>query len=226
MVWTFRFFLSLTGIVHGQNKVVDSHSIVVPKSTPSNAVSVPADFFGFGFESGFLPHYNNEFSHNVVDSIQNRMSKPLVIRVGGTSGDNITVHEDQKDASHCTSKFCTSLSHFDVGPSYFDTLKGFTKASWSIQAPMGPHLNMENTMKYLQHAWKALSKDRVSAIALGNEPNWYHRHDKGYDYATYTKDAIEIEDKVIEEFGLKDDDRQIFQVGEIASEAVSSDFNL
>lgn len=226
MLWKYAFFLVLPRVIEDQNKNANDTSIVVPKSTPKDAVPVPADFFGFGFESGFLPYYNNDFSHNVVTSIQARMSQPLVIRVGGTSGDNLTFHSDQKDASHCTSDVCNSLSHFDIGPTYFDTFTQFPNVSWTVQAPMGVHLNITNTMTYLRHAWEAIGKDRVSAIALGNEPNWYPMQDKSYDYATYTQDAIEIEDRVIKEFGLEGDDCRIFQIGEIASEAVSSNFNL
>lgn len=226
VLWKYGFFLVLPRVINDLNDNANETSIVIPKSTPSNAVPIPADFFGFGFESGFLPHYNNDFSHNVVGSIQARMSEPLVIRVGGTSGDNITVHQDQKAASRCTSDRCSSLRHFDVGPTYFDTFAQFPNVSWTVQAPMGLHLNITNTMTYLRHAWKAIGKDRVSAIALGNEPNWYPMQDKNYDYSTYTKDAIEIEDRVIKEFELEGNDRRIFQVGEIASEAVSSDFNL
>ncbi|KAJ5128974.1 uncharacterized protein N7443_006089 [Penicillium atrosanguineum] len=226
MFWKYGFLLVLPRVIKDLNQAAVDTFIVVPKSTPSNALFVPADFFGFGFESGFLPYYNNDFSRNVVTSIQARMSQPLVIRVGGTSGDNITVHQDQKEASHCTSDRCNSLSHFDIGLSYFDTFTQFPNASWTVQAPMGVHFNITNTMTYLRHAWNAIGKDRVSAIALGNEPNWYPMQDKSYDYAAYTKDAIEIEDRVIKDFALEGDDRRIFQVGEIASEAVSSDFNL
>lgn len=107
MLWEYGFFLILPRVIEGRNQ--GASSIVVPKSTPSNAVFIPANFLGLGFESGFLPYYNNNFPHNVVTSIQARMSQPLVIRVGGTSGVTLTFHSHQKDASHCTSDNCNSV---------------------------------------------------------------------------------------------------------------------
>ncbi|KAJ5176624.1 uncharacterized protein N7482_002501 [Penicillium canariense] len=195
--------------------------VTIPASTP--AVAVPADFFGFGFESGLLPHYDNEFSNNTVNSIQSRMLKPMVIRVGGTSGDHITFKEDQKVASDCHSKkICNSLDTYTVGPDYFNALRNFQASHWSIQAPMGDEMNIEDTMDFLQQAWGAATnegtdRDRVAAIALGNEPNWY----KKYGIEGYIERSQMIENRVTERFSLKGEEARIFQTGEIAAEVAS-----
>ena len=63
-----------------------TRTISFPASRPSGAVTVPADFVGFGFESAFLNDYDNDFSRNLVDSVASRMSAPPIIRIGGTSG--------------------------------------------------------------------------------------------------------------------------------------------
>lgn len=194
--------------------------IPIPAST--GAVAVPADFFGFGFESGLLHHYNNKFSENTVNSIQSRMSKPLVIRVGGTSGDHITYNKEQtKVAADCHSKkdICTSLNNYTVGPDYFDTLKLFPGSHWTLQAPMGDDMKIEDTMAFLQQAWnattnKGANKKRVAAIALGNEPNWY----KTYGVDGYIERSQTIEERVVKDFKLKGDETRIFQTGEIAAE--------
>ena len=200
------------------------HNVSIPKTAPKDAQTVPADFFGFGFESGLVPHYNNNFSENVVNSIASRMSKPLVIRIGGTSGDNIYFDRNQKNGTYCDSgPECkkNSLDTFHIGPDYIDTFKRLKKASMSVQAPLGQKLDMENSVAYIHQAYKALGKDRLAAIALGNEPNWYT------DVETYVKNALDIESHIVKNLSLKGDDSHIFQVGEIASEAVTSDkFNM
>lgn len=205
------------------------HNVTVPKTTPKDAETVPADFFGFGFESGLVPHYNNTFSENVVNSIASRMSKPLVIRIGGTSGDNIYFDRNQKNGTYCKSgPECkkNSLDTFYIGPDYFDTFKRFKKASMSVQAPIGKDFDLENSVAYVHEAYKALGKDRVAAIALGNEPNWYHPDDKNA-IEDYVKHAVDVENHIVKNLTLKGDDSHIFQVGEIASQAVGSEnFNM
>lgn len=201
------------------------HNVTIPKTAPKDAETVPADFFGFGFESGLVPHYNNDFSENLVNSIASRMSKPLVIRIGGTSGDNIFFDRNQKNGTYCDSgPECKKSSRdvFHIGPDYFDTFKRFQKASMSVQAPIGAEIDIENSVAYVHEAYKALGKDRVAAIALGNEPNWYKE-----TVETYVKHALDIESHIVKNLTLKGDDSHIFQVGEIASEAVGSEkFNM
>ena len=205
------------------------HNVTIPKTTPKDAQTVPADFFGFGFESGLVPHYNNTFSENLVNSIASRMSKPLVIRIGGTSGDNIYFDRNQKNGTYCDSgPECKKSSKdiFHIGPDYFGTMKRFKKASISVQAPIGKHPDLENSVAYVHEAYKALGKDRVAAIALGNEPNWYHQEDPNA-VADYIKQAVDVENHIVKNLSLKGDDSHIFQVGEIASQAVGSDkFNM
>ncbi|KAJ5092612.1 hypothetical protein NUU61_007482 [Penicillium alfredii] len=207
----------------GQNT---SYDISIAKTAPAGASAVPADFFGFGWESGLVPHYNNTFSENIVNEIGSRMSKPLVIRIGGTSGDHIFFRADQKNATTCTSGWACNLNSKDtfyIGPSYFDTLKRFKNASMSVQAPMQVNPEMKNTMAYIDHAWKALGQDRVDSIALGNEPNWYKYPENENSVAQYVKAGKEIEERVVKEYSLTGDAARIFQVGEIASQGVKSD---
>ena len=60
--------------------------VTFPASQPSNAVTVPADFVGFGFETANFNNYTTEFSQNLINSVGKRMSVPPIIRIGGTSG--------------------------------------------------------------------------------------------------------------------------------------------
>ncbi|CAI7665019.1 unnamed protein product [Penicillium pancosmium] len=75
----------------------------IPKTRPEGAQAVPIDFFGCGFESGLVPHCNNDFSENVMNAIGSHMSKPLVIRAGGTSGDHNSFNRNQSNGTYCRS---------------------------------------------------------------------------------------------------------------------------
>lgn len=85
-----RIFLAAAALavvdVAAQATVTSTQSISAPTSRPSGAFTVPPDFIGVGFESAFLPSYNNDFSENLVDSLASRLAAPPKIRVGGTSG--------------------------------------------------------------------------------------------------------------------------------------------
>jgi hypothetical protein len=194
-----------------------SYTVSIPVAVPTKAVDVPADFFSFGYETAFLPHFDNEFSENVVNSIISRMSKPLVIRIGGTGGDLVKVDLDQKKPAICIKGEACPLSStdtFSLGQSYFDGFKRFPNASMTIQAPMGDDMEMNNTMAYVRNAWHALGHQRVAAIALGNEPNYY-----SYGAKEYVRRALEIEDRVTKEFNLQGNEARIFELGDIANNA-------
>jgi hypothetical protein len=72
--------------VAGQAIVTSTRAIPLPTARPPNAFEVPADFPSVGFETAFLPGYNNSFSDKLVASLASRMAAPPVIRIGGTSG--------------------------------------------------------------------------------------------------------------------------------------------
>ena len=195
-------------------------TVSIPTSSPSKAVAIPADFFSFGFETAFLPKYDNDFSENIVNAIGSRMSKPLIIRVGGTSGDLVRVKEDLSEATHCfAGPGCpdNSKDSFDIGPSYFDGFKRFQNATMTFQAPMGREMDIVHTMAYVKNAWNALGQDRVAGIALGNEPGFYN-----WTAEQYVTRALEVEDAITKEFNLSGDAAAIFELGDISNNASAS----
>ena len=103
-------------------------TVSVPPSAPSEAVQVPRNFIGFGFETAFLNNYCvGEFSENVVNSVAKRLGEPLIIRVGGTSGDRFAYDRNQAEIAVCTGGDCPigSSASYTFGPSYFDGFKCF-----------------------------------------------------------------------------------------------------
>ncbi|KAH8694132.1 hypothetical protein BGW36DRAFT_216876 [Talaromyces proteolyticus] len=197
-----------------------SYTVSIPPAAPTNAIEVPADFFGFGYETAFLPHFDNAFSENMVNAIGSRMSKPLIIRIGGTSGDLVKVDLEQKEPAICVKGPSCPLSSqdtFTLGKAYFEVFKKFPNASMTIQAPMGDGMEMNNTMAYVRNAWQNLGHDRVAAIALGNEPNYY-----SWNAEEYVRHALEVESNITKEFNLQGEEARIFELGDIANDAAVS----
>lgn len=148
------------------------------------------------------------------------MSKPLIIRVGGTSGDLVRVKEGLTEATHCfAGPGCpdNSKDSFDIGPSYFDGFKRFQNATMTFQAPMGPEMDIQQTMAYVKNAWNALGQGRVAGIALGNEPGFYN-----WTAEQYVMSALEVEDAIINEFNLSGAAASIFELGDISDHASAS----
>lgn len=199
-------------------------AINVPETTPDKAVPVSGDFFGFGLETDQLPLYDNDITERAIRAINDRMGKPLVLRIGGNTGDEIiSYHPGQKVPICKSKKDCEYFKDnvLDIGPSYFDIFKRLAGTSIIIQAPMRPHWKLENTLAYVKLSWDAIGgTDHVSAIALGNEPNFYN-FGNGQNAKDYVKAALEIESQIIKNLSLTGDDMKIFQVGEIASRSVA-----
>lgn len=215
-----------------------TRTISFPTSRPSDAVIVPPDFVGFGFDSAFLNSYANDFSNNLVDSIASRMSARPIIRSGGTSGyvANHTRDRPQRNAkrditaielhSTQTKKFrpiacgpCPNGSgaYFVLGPSYFDGLNSFKNARFSIQAPLSLQLNVSNPVKFVRHEYDVLGEDRLAAIAIGNEVSHYEQTAGDYVHAVKA-----FEQNINEALNLTGSSAIVFEVADLASEAVTT----
>lgn len=194
-----------------------TRTLSLPSSRPSDAIAVRADFVGFGFETAFLNDYANNFSENLVTVVADRTSLPPVIRIGGTSGDKVLFDPNQEAIRVCINGECPlgSNAQYILGPSYFDGFKKFPNAKMTFQAPLGPDTNNSESLKYVRRAYKALGTERVTAIALGNEPNFYDK-----TAAEYSNTSKGLASDIIKDLGLSDP--KVFQVGNIANGGVLS----
>ena len=151
-------------------------TLSVSSAAPSDAVQVPADFVGFGFETAFLNDYTvGTFSENLVNSVAKRLSAPVIIRIGGTSGDRVLFDPNQVEIKVCAGGDCPvgSSATYILGPSYFEGFKRFQNQHFTFQAPMGPDVNTTGSLDYVIRAYNAIGADRVAAIAMGNEIDDY-----------------------------------------------------
>lgn len=199
-------------------------SMSVPQSKPSNAVQVPGNFVGFGFETAFINDYAvGSFSENLVNSVANRLGETVIIRIGGTSGDLLLFDPSQKEKKVCIDGDCPigSSATYILGPSYFEGFKSFPNQHWSIQAPLGPVVNSTNSLEYISRAYSAAGADRVDAIAIGNEPDTY-----GGDYTLvdYIEAAKKLEKKIVKKLGLGD--QRIFEILDTASGEPTGNFSV
>ncbi|KAJ5091704.1 hypothetical protein NUU61_006574 [Penicillium alfredii] len=233
--------------------VTSFRSVSAQPIAPAGSVKVPADFFSFGFETAFLHHFNNNFSDNIVASVGARMGKPLIIRIGGTSGDLVSIDPHLSNATKCVKgPGCPidSRATFELGPSYFETFKLFPNATMTIQAPISPYQEknkdgskreakmdaphgadmtndkhkkpeyapedwMDQSLEYVKLAYEALGPKRVAGIALGNEPDYYN-----YGPEEYTRRALALQKRIIDELHLEGDDRRIFEIGDIPNSVI------
>jgi hypothetical protein len=201
-----------------------SPSITVSPSRPTSAITVPHDFPGFGFESCDLNSYNNEISRNLLSSLGKRMPVKPIVRIGGTSGDKFKYDAAQENATVCESGDCSPGGYnavFSLGPGYFKGFGAFPMARLTIQAPLEKVGGTEEPQKgialdYINLALEELgggvNTDRVEAIAIGNEPNFYDTN--ATDYADQ---AQTLEKEIVANLSLSGDQRRIFEVANAAS---------
>ena len=179
IAWSENTILSpfaVTPAAPSASKTTKSISVAISK--PSNAVLVPKDFVGFGFETAFLNNYANAFSQNLVNSVAKRLGETIIIRVGGTSGDRLFFDPNQAAATNCIEGDCPtgSSASFILGPSYFNGFKSFPNQHWTFQAPNNETLNTTNALAYATRAYEAAGSSRVAAIAIGNEVDLYNNY--------------------------------------------------
>ncbi|KAK3724818.1 hypothetical protein LTR37_000866 [Vermiconidia calcicola] len=172
----------------------------VQSSAPINAPHVPGDFVGFGFETAFLNNYAvGTFSQNLINSVAKRLSSPVIIRIGGTSGDILLIDPNQDEVKVCIDGDCPvgSSATYILGPSYFEEFRRFQNQHFTFQAPMGPDVNTTGSLAYVRRAYEAIGADRVAGIALGNEVDLYAgQFGTTYTVADYIYDALALEDAI------------------------------
>jgi hypothetical protein len=201
-----------------------SASIVVSPSRPTGAITVPHDFPGFGFESCSLDAFDNNISRNLLSSLGKRMPVKPIVRIGGTSGDKFKYNAAQAKATICESGDCSPGGYnavFSLGPSYFKAFAAFPMARLTVQAPLEKVNGTQEPQKgialdYINLALKELGggvkTDRVEAIAIGNEPNFYDPN-----ATNYADQAQTLEKEIVANLSLSGDQRRIFEVANAAS---------
>ena len=112
---------------------------------------------------------------------------------------------------------------FSLGPSYFKAFAAFPMARLTVQAPLEKVSGTQEPQKgialdYINLALKELGggvkEDRVEAIAIGNEPNFYD-----LDATNYADQAQTLEKEIVANLSLSGDRSRIFEVANAASQS-------
>jgi hypothetical protein len=155
--------------------------------------------------------------------------KPIV-RIGGTSGDKFKYNPAQANATICESGDCSPSGYdavFSLGPSYFKAFGAFPMARLTVQAPLEKVSGTQEPQKgialdYINLALKELGggvkNDRIEAIAIGNEPNFYDPN-----AADYADQAQTLEKEIVANLSLSEDQSRIFEVANVANKASRDD---
>ena len=201
----------------------------IPSSAPFDAIQVPPDFIGFGFETAFLPNYAvGDFSENLINSIAKRVGGPITIRIGGTTGDRVNYTPSQLEDKVCMEGDCPvgSNAAYTLGPSHFEAFTHFQNQLMTFQAPLGPFVNINDSVEYVKRAYYALGPQRVAAIALGNEVDVYPgQYNVTYTIADYVRDATALGTAILAALDLPTDTK-IFEVLDLASPAGPGGFTV
>ncbi|KAJ5819964.1 hypothetical protein N7474_005555 [Penicillium riverlandense] len=198
----------------------------LPFEAPDNAVPAPVDFVGFGFETAFMNNFANDFSYNMLNSVSTRLNTPLTIRIGGTSGDRVLFDPSQGETAVCIAGDCPlgSAATYILGPTYFNGFKGFQGFNMTFQAPLGPVLNISNTLAYATQAYDNIGEDRLAAVAIGNEPNLYPiQYRISYTLGQYVNDVKTVMNYISQTLGFYTSGNNIYEVLNLAAGSRPSD---
>ncbi|OJJ42418.1 hypothetical protein ASPZODRAFT_29260 [Penicilliopsis zonata CBS 506.65] len=202
-------------------------SLTVP-ATATNAVLAPGDFVGFGFETAFVNDYANDFSNKLMNSVAKRLPETLTIRTGGTSGDMLTYDPGQAAVKVCVSGDCPigSSAAYILGPAYFDGFASFQDFHLSVQAPLGPTVNLSNTLAYVELALDQVG-DRLAAIAIGNEPNLYPAEfGVSYSIEQYVADVELVRANLTDALGLNETIFELLDISDFAETDSTTKFTI
>ncbi|KAJ5623969.1 hypothetical protein N7510_000278 [Penicillium lagena] len=197
----------------------------LPFEAPDTAVLAPVDFLGFGFETAFMNNFANDFSYNMLNSVATRLNTPLTIRIGGTSGDRVLFDPSQGETTVCIAGNCPtgSSATYILGPTYFDGFKGFQGFNITFQAPLGPFLNISNTLIYATQAYWNIGEARLAAVAIGNEPDFYPKqYGISYTLDQYVNDVKTVMNYISQTLGFYTTGNHMYEVLDLSAGSPSS----
>ncbi|KAK4614552.1 Beta-glucuronidase [Fulvia fulva] len=182
--------------------------ISVASSVPAGASkSVDKSFPGLTFEVSSFYNYAiadgkpNTFSQNLINDIFSRTGGTPILRVGGTSGDHGHFDANQKESVNFPATIrgpAFDKPYLALGPSYFEAYKSFPNAKFLFMVPheqvyLGEQ-PISNTIEWARHGLAVIG-DRLDALEIGNEPDFYPRitHQKYIDSSLKIQAALQKE---------------------------------
>ena len=211
----------LSGTVLAQNVEIKTPA----QAPPATSVPIDRSYLGLMVETTSWARYaSTPFS---VDLIQNIINKtggvPMIIRVGGTSGDQAIYNASQKEANHWLYDKPTDglLVPISLGQ---DWLAGFSKipgARYILEVPLA-NSSVKETVDFTREVLKGIKPESLEAIEIGNEPNLYDtqtyrgqtKRPKPYTVAEYVGEFLKYSNAISSNVSLPS--RTIFHAGTLA----------
>ncbi|KAK4500543.1 hypothetical protein PRZ48_008732 [Zasmidium cellare] len=199
------------------------------KTLPSTA-SPPVDksFLGLMVETTSWWQYGIQpLSLTLIQNLVNRTNAPVIIRVGGTSGDSVKYNGSQLTGNIWPFKdndVDGLLAPVTLGVNFTDALEKVEGVRYIIQVPLA-NTTVENTVNFTKAMLEHIPPEKFEAIEIGNEPNLYDgqclrskdncRRKKPYTPEEYVGELQIYTTAIVEEVpNLPDGD--IFHVGSLA----------
>lgn len=152
-------------------------TISAPTAKPTTA-SPPVDksFLGIMVETTSWWQYGiQSLSLTLIENIVKRTGAPVIIRVGGTSGDQTKYNASQLTGNVWPYKnlpIDKLFSPVTLGQNFTDALEKVPNVRYIIQVPLA-NTTISNTVAFTQAMLQHISADKFEAIEVGNEPNLY-----------------------------------------------------
>ncbi|KAF2159925.1 glycoside hydrolase family 79 protein [Zasmidium cellare ATCC 36951] len=152
-------------------------TISAPTTQPTTA-SPPVDksFLGIMVETTSWFQYGlQDFSRILIQNLVTRSGAPVIIRVGGTSGDSVKYNSSQPQGNfwpYNNTKEDGLLSPVTLGVNFTKALDKVPNVRYIIQVPLA-NSTVDNTVNFTKAMLQHIPAEKFEAIEVGNEPNLY-----------------------------------------------------
>ena len=193
--------------------------IGAPSQPPSSA-SNPVDrqFLGIMVESTSWPDYADQtLSQDLIQNIVVKTGTPVIIRVGGTSGDQFVYNASQTQTFLRDDPNDHSLlANITVGPTWMEGFTHIKNVSYVLEVPLARN-QLNKTIAFTKAAVQSIGKNNLEAVEIGNEPDLYvgqGKRLKGYNLSAWVQEFLRYTDAISQNVDLPTG--PIYQAGAFA----------
>lgn len=205
-------------------------TITAPTTAPSSA-SGPVDksFLGIMVETTSWWQYASQaLSLTLIQNLVNRTAAPVIVRVGGTSGDEATYNDTQVKGNFWPYGNDGLLAPVTLGQAFGQGLSNVPDVRYIITVPFA-NSTADQAVQFTTDILQYINISQVEALEIGNEPNLYdgqewrghYKRNAPYTPTEYVAELQEYTDAILNNVPHLPTD-PIFHVGSLAD---SSDWS-
>ena len=209
-LWTLCLLFALAF-----SQTIDINAPSQPPASASNPVD--RQFLGLMVESTSWLDYADALSQNLTSNLLVKTGAPIIMRVGGTSGDQFVYNATQQPAIQRDNPNDHNLTaNVTVGPTWMEGFTYHDDMRYILQVPLARN-QLNKTVAFTKAAVQAIGVDNLEAIEIGNEPDLYvgqSKRPKGYDLSDWTQQFLQYADAISQNVDLPSG--PIYQAGAFA----------